>query len=196
MSATDDALEGRIAQLLAAGDRRGAVTVALRGFGPQILGYLQAVLRSTEDGSEAFSRFGEALWVGIDTYARRSSFKAWAYTVAWHAALRCVNDPHRKRAVPLVAEAAELCEEVRTATAPYLKTTNKAHLAALRESLTPEDQTLLILRLDRGLSWAEIGEVLTESGEVASDAALRKRFERVKDRLRELAIAQGLVTEE
>jgi RNA polymerase sigma-70 factor (ECF subfamily) len=194
VSTTDDALEQRIAELLDQGDRATAATLAVRGYGPQILGYLQAVLRSSEDGAEAFSLFCEHLWVGIDSYRRRSTFKAWAYTVAWHAALRVVQDPERKRQRPLATNQAEkLAEEVRSRTAPHLLTANKDRLAELRQALDPAEQTLLILRLDRGLSWSEIGEVLAAEGNETNEAALRKRFERIKERLRVLAIARGLL---
>jgi RNA polymerase sigma-70 factor (ECF subfamily) len=195
---SDEALEARIAQLLSAPrtaeTRAAVVTIAVRGYGPQILGYLQAVLRSTDDGAEAFSRFCEDVWVGIDSYQQRSTFKAWAYTVAWHAALRVVQDPERKRGRPLVtAEAEQLAAEVRSLTAPHLITDNKDRVAALRRALDPAEQTLLILRLDRNLSWHEIGEVLAAEGEEVGEAALRKRFERIKERLRELAITEGLL---
>ncbi len=196
-SASDDPLELRIEQLLSAGDRATAVTVAVRGYGPQILGYLQAVLRSSEDGAEAFSRFCENLWTGIGGYQRRSTFKAWAYTIAWHAALRVVEAPERRRHLPLAEGQVErLVQEVRSLTAPHLLTGNKGRLAKLRGSLDRSEQTLLILRIDRHLSWREIGEVLAADGEETSEAGLRKRFERIKDRLRDLADAEGLLPKE
>jgi RNA polymerase sigma-70 factor, ECF subfamily len=197
VSTTDDALEDRIGKLLGAGEHAAAATVALRGYGPQILGYLQAVLRSSEDGTEAFSLFCENLWIGIPAYQHRNSFKAWAYAIAWHAALRVVQDPQRKRARPLeTAQAEQLANEVRSLTAPHLVTANKDRLAELRQALDPAEQTLLILRLDRGLSWAEVAEVLAADGEDVSEANLRKRFERIKDRLRELAVSSGLLPRE
>ncbi len=196
MSTTDDALEQRIGELLRAGDHAAAATVAVRGFGPQILGYLQALLRSDDDGAEAFSTFCENLWIGIPSYQHRNTFKAWAYAIAYHAALRIVQNPQRKRERPLqTSHAEQLALEVRSQTAPHLLTANKDGLAELRQALDPADQTLLILRLDRGLSWAEVAEVLTPEGEEVSEAGLRKRFERVKLRVRELAVARGLLQE-
>ena len=75
-------------------------------------------------------------------------------------------------------------------------------MASLREKLTPEEQTLLILRVDRQMSWRDIATVMhdEEAGEPdeaelkRNAAALRKRFERVKNNLRELAREQGLVS--
>jgi RNA polymerase sigma-70 factor (ECF subfamily) len=194
VSTTDDALEMRIGELLGAGDHATAATVAVRGYGPQILGYLQAVLRSEDDGAEAFSTFCENLWTGIPGYQHRNSFKAWAYTIAWHAALRIVQDPQRKRQRPLqTSQAEQLALEVRSLTAPHFQTANKDGLAELRQALDPADQTLLILRIDRGLSWSEVAEVVASEGEDVSEASLRKRFERIKERVRELAVARGLL---
>jgi RNA polymerase sigma-70 factor (ECF subfamily) len=73
-------------------------------------------------------------------------------------------------------------------------------MRALRERLDPEDQTLLILHVDRALTWPEIALVLhdeaaplegAEHGRAA--ARLRKRFERVKAEFRRLAREEGLL---
>ena len=58
--------EARVKQLLAAGDHRGAATLALREHGPKILGYLQVTLRDEADAADAFSVFAENLWRGLD----------------------------------------------------------------------------------------------------------------------------------
>jgi RNA polymerase sigma-70 factor (ECF subfamily) len=55
-----------------------------------------------------------------------------------------------------------------------------------------EDQTLLVLRVDRNLAWRDIAQVILGEDARPSDltrksTALRKQFERVKDRLRALA---------
>jgi RNA polymerase sigma-70 factor, ECF subfamily len=63
--------------------------------------------------------------------------------------------------------------------------------------MDPEDQTLLILRVDRGLTWRELA--LTMSGDSALDAValehevarLRKAFERIKTELKRWAAKEG-----
>jgi RNA polymerase sigma-70 factor (ECF subfamily) len=42
---------------------------------------------------------------------------------------------------------------------------------------------LLFLRVDQQLSWREIATVMSASGEAVEEAALRQRFQRVKERL-------------
>jgi hypothetical protein len=66
-------------------------------------------------------------------------------------------------------------------------------LRRLREALDPDDQQLLSLRLDRELEWEELAQLLSEDGPPVTAAALRKRFERLKDRLGKMAQEAGLL---
>jgi len=66
-------------------------------------------------------------------------------------------------------------------------------LSALRDSLDLNEQTLLTLRLDERLPWGEIAEIMSSGGEPIDAAAARKRFERLKTKLGELARRQGLI---
>jgi len=93
----------------------------------------------------------------------------------------------------------EIIDEVRTQTAEYLRDEAKDRLRVLRDNLTPDEQAILTLRLDRGLCWAEIAEIMSDSAaddekeRKRSEAGVRKQFERLKDRLRELAKREGLL---
>ena len=197
MGAADTAeVERRIAECLERADHAGAATFAIRGFGPQILGYLSAIVRDETDAADVFSSFCEDLWRGIAEFRRESSFKTWAYRLAWHAASRLLRHPHRRRSRSLRTEEAEqLAVEVRSTTALHLKEHAKDALAAMREALEPDEQTLLILRIDRGLSWREIASILDDETGARAEAAKRKRFERLKEKLRLEAIARGLLRE-
>ena len=66
-------------------------------------------------------------------------------------------------------------------------------LRRLRESLDPEERTLLVLRLDQELEWDEVATVLSAEGAPVEAATLRKRYERIKDRMSRLAREQGLL---
>jgi RNA polymerase sigma-70 factor (ECF subfamily) len=65
----------------------------------------------------------------------------------------------------------------------WKRTAVKDTVSRLRSSLSADDQTLLILRVDRAMSWREIAHVIGD----AHEPALRKRYERIKNRLRDLA---------
>lgn len=85
-------------------------------------------------------------------------------------------------------ELAEIAERTRTTTLSFLRTEIRDRARRLRELLDPEEQTLLILRVDRQMSWREIAVILHDD-EAADQprrvAALRKRYERLLARLRE-----------
>jgi RNA polymerase sigma-70 factor (ECF subfamily) len=187
-------LEPRILALLDAGDLSGAATAALRGYGPQILGYLNAILRNEDDAHDVFSQFAEDLWRGLAGFRRESSIRTWAFRLAWHAASRFARDPYRRRGRPMLStEASKIAEEVRSTMSTYAPGGRADKLSRLREALEPDEQTLLILRVDKNMPWEDVAEVLRAEGESASPAALRKRFERLKEKLGRLAREQGLI---
>jgi RNA polymerase sigma-70 factor (ECF subfamily) len=189
-----NALEQEILRLVATGEHGDAASLAIRQLGPQVLQYLRAVLRDGDDADDAFSRFAEGLWTSIANFRGDGSLKAWAYRIAWHAALRVAQDPYRKRRDLLQTTAASrLAAEVRSRTSIELEARAQERIERLRRELAPEEQTLIILRFDRELSWREVAQVLEEEGSPVDEAALRKRFERLKQRLRERAVAEGLI---
>jgi len=186
-------LEERLRQLLAAGDLRGAATEAIRGYGPQVLQVLRAMLRDEAEAREAFSQFAENLWKGLATFRGEASFKTWALRLACNAARNQRDEAWRRRGRRLATgEASALAEEVRTRSVVRVEQQRQA-LDRLRQALSVEEQSLLVLRLDQALSWNEVAEVLAGEGAPAEPAALMKRFERIKERLGKLAREQGLV---
>ena len=196
-------IEARIKAHCEAGELDAGATVAIKAFGPEILGYLIAIARSEADAADVFSTFTEDLWKGLEKFRWEASFRTWAYTIARNAFRRLGRDPHRKagRQVPLSRspEVFDVAEQVRTETLNYLRTEVKDGVARLRERLDPEDQTLFILRINRRMSWKDIAHVMTDDGDT-SDAALdrkaaslRKRFERAKETLRQLAKEEQLI---
>jgi RNA polymerase sigma-70 factor (ECF subfamily) len=182
-------IEQAIAVHLDREELQQAATVALRGYGPQIWSYLATLLRDPAVADEVFAQFSECLWKGIGGFRRESSFLTWAYKLAWHAARGYQRDPYRRRSRRLeTGELSAIAESVRMSTAVHLKTESRDLVSRLRQSLDPEEQTLLSLRIDRKLSWKDVAFVMSEEGQVALDeATLRMRFERVKSKLRSLA---------
>jgi RNA polymerase sigma-70 factor (ECF subfamily) len=195
----DAATEDEVARLLRAGDVDAATTVALRGYGPEVLGFLAAVSRNEADARDAFSEFSEDLWRGLAKFEGNSSLRTWLYTIARRALWRVMNDPkrHPDRNMPLSVVVDQVAAEVRESTLTHMRTEVKDGFAQLRAQLSHDDQMLLVLRVDRDLAWRDIASVLhdTELDDAARDreaAALRKRFERIKVRLRELGEKAGL----
>ena len=189
----DEDREDGIRKLLAQGDLAGAATEAIRWLGPAILRYLRALLRDEADAADAFSQFAENLWKGLPGYRGGASLRTWAFRLARNAALNIRDEAwHRHGRRFATGEASAVAEEVRTKTAVVVERQRQA-LDKLRATLTVDDQSLLILRIDQQLSWAEISEVLSDAGRSVDANALMKRFERLKERLARLAKEQGLL---
>ncbi|MBS2025790.1 MAG: hypothetical protein JST92_25600, partial [Deltaproteobacteria bacterium] len=80
----------------------------------------------------------------------------------------------------------EVRASVRSSTSTSMSVSAMHDLVArLRAELSPAEQTLLILRIDRELSWKEVASVMAAEGEDVDPAALRKRFERLRVRIAE-----------
>ena len=123
----------------------------------------------------------------------------------WRGTLRFDSSDRR----PIRPSGANRCRALRrrstrerSRTRPYLRTDVKDRLSQLRATLTPDEQSLLVLRVDRGLSWEEVGRVLCDDGE-PDDASirrhavnLRQRFRQLTERLRERARAEGWFDED
>ncbi len=184
-----------------------ATRLCIKGLGAEIIGFLDARLHSLSDAEEVFSLFAEDLWRGLPKFQWRSTVRVWAYSLAITAANRYLSAPQRRRSRNLTLSRVESLQKavdrVRTTTVAYLKTQTKTRMQALREMLPQEDQTLLILRIDRGFSWRDLARAMSSEGVLNSDEAvsrsaarLRKRFERIKERLRELAVQQGVIDDD
>lgn len=189
-------LEAEIRSVHQAGDMTNAATIAVKGYGSEIFSYLAAVLRDEVAAGDLFEDFCEAMWLGLPGFRWECSFRTWAYTLARHALSRLQRDPQRKlgKPVPLSRspELNEMAQKVRTTTVQHLRTEAKDRIARLRDQLAADEQTLLIFRVDRRMSWEEIAAIMSEEhldteGLKKRAAALRKQFERIKSKLRDLA---------
>jgi RNA polymerase sigma-70 factor (ECF subfamily) len=180
-------LDERVLALLASGRHDEAATVALEALGPEILGYLCALF-GEDDGRDAFSRFAEDLWRGLHTWRGEGSLRAWAYRVAWNAARRIRRDAYRRRRVTLPSSAASRLAASIASSSGDVCGGRRERFRRLRKALSPEEQSLLILHVDRGLGWDEVAAILGKDA-----ATLRKRYQRLKDKLATLARQQGLV---
>jgi RNA polymerase sigma-70 factor (ECF subfamily) len=176
-------------------DLAGAADAAIRGYGPEIYGFLVAFHRDDEDASEVWSRVTERLWAGLDRFGWHSSFRTWVYAIARNTSIRYRQEKKRRHEDPLPeGSLADVALRIRSDTASWLRTSARDRFGALRDSLPEDDRMLLVLRVDKDLSWNELARVmhpeesesLDEEGLKREAARLRKRFQHVKERLLEL----------
>ncbi len=166
---------------------RAAATEAVRGHGPDVLRYLRGLLGHEEDAKETFAAACERLWRSLPEFRGEASVRTWFFRLAWSAAADLRKDAWRAKGRRLETdEAAEFPADDRTRS--WLRRERlRIGLADLRSALTLDEQALLQLRIDQGLSWAECAEVLRAEGPAPTVDALMKRFERVKGKLAALA---------
>ena len=190
-----EASERAIRALCEAGDHAAATTAALRGYGVELLGFLRALAGDHDLAAEAFGELGEDVWKGLPKFRWESSLRSWLYALARNALAQLRRDPRRRRERNLpLSIAPEMAAVVRTVTREIQRTEVKDEFRVLREQLDPEEHEILLLRLDRDLAWKDIARILGGDGDLdARAAALRKRFERAKQRLKKLAVERGLI---
>lgn len=188
-----DAVDRELRVMLAGGELLRATELAIRTYGPEIAGWLRSIIANEADAQDAFSRMSEDLWRSLQRFDGRCSIRTWCYMLARHAAARVRSQPRREREVlfsslPSVLDAVTHVWNTTGGGAQRAADT----YAAIRGQLDEDDQTLLVLRVDKSLSWREIAQVLCGEEAPGDDverlaATLRKQFERVKKRLRTLA---------
>lgn len=199
-------LEAPARQAITAGDRATAATLALRLYGSEVYAFVAATAMSEAMADDVYGDFCEVLWSQLAGFRWQASLRSWMYAIARTLTLRHKIDGFRRQrrtaALDLAPEVAALAAEVRSSTLELLRTSIKDRFRALRAELPLEEQELLLLRVDRELSWRDIARILAE--EAAGDglatpqldrqaALLRKRFERTKDKLRTLAAERNLL---
>jgi len=193
-----DESEVEITARIRAGSFEQAATLALETYGAELYGFLVNHFGGESAAAEVFGQLGEDLWKGIPQFGFRCSVRTWLYVLARNASSRYRRSPwQRQRTSESALDHA--IARVRSGTAPWLQTEVKDRWRTLRESLDPDDRSLLVLRIDRDLPWDDCARITLEDeaaddADIAREAArLRKRFQFVKDDLRDRAKAAGLL---
>ncbi|HEU4578598.1 MAG TPA: hypothetical protein VFS67_10105 [Polyangiaceae bacterium] len=201
----DEVLESRIRFHHARGEFAAAATIALQGYGAVVLSYLEAKVRSRQLAGEIFSLFSEQLWRGLPSVRWRSGVRGWVFVLARNAMYQYLLARRRwwGRHVPLSEEPALAHESEPPSEVPACARAGiEEQVWKLREELPEGDQQLLAMRVTQALPWDEVARLMLDQGR-ASDrvlvrreaARLRKRFQVVKDRLRQRAQEAGLGAE-
>jgi RNA polymerase sigma-70 factor (ECF subfamily) len=187
-------IEAQVVAALDSSDYDLALTTAIRGYGGELLGFMESCLGNLEDAREAFGWFSEDLWRSLPKFERRCSMRTWAYALARSAAsrFRARELSPRKRAVPLSRisrlSLLMLAESTRDSVQRQAD-----RISELRSQLTEQEQLLLTLRVDRELEWKDVARVITYPGATVEESELerealrlRQRFHVLKAKLREL----------
>ena len=203
MNQDRDTLEERIRDATSARDYERAATLAIDCYGPELLGLAVNQLRDTEAASEVFADFSAMFWESLPRFEWRCSMRTWCYKLLRRAVWGHRNRERkhgRAQALTELSQLSNAIERVRTGTVEYKRTDVKDRFQELRAQLPTEDQEILVLRVDRGLSWLDLAEVMSQSEQARTEAELkteaarlRKRFQLAKEQLRQLVLDAGLL---
>jgi RNA polymerase sigma-70 factor, ECF subfamily len=196
--------EGQVRSAWEAGDFDRATALTLRLYSSEVFGFLVAVHRDRDDADDAFALLCKRLWETLARFTWSCSLRTWVYLLARHASadVRRSKQRGQGRCVALGedGELPEQAAQVRTETQSILRTEKRTAFAELCLALPPEDRELLVLRVDRELTWRDVAlvmagpEGLTGERAIAQECArLRKRFQLVREKLRELGRERGLL---
>jgi len=182
------------------GDHAAAFQLAMSTYGDELLAFLRAFEPDDDGAREVFSDLSERLWKGLPGFRWECSFRTYAYLLARRASLHHREMRARRRQLSGDGDPAEVPSPGRSSTRPWLRTNVKDRFRALWTKLAVEEQQILMLRVDRQMSWSDVARVMDEDcpdkgAELAARAAaLRQRFHGIKERLKALAREGGLIT--
>src|SRR5262245_44654312 len=138
--------EAQVGAALDAADYDLALTLAVRAYGGELLGFIESRVGSLEDAREAFGWFAEDLWRSLPKFERQCSMRTWAYALARNAASRfCARElAPRKRAVPLSRVSRLSLLMLAESTRDSVQH-REDRVAQIRRGLSEEEQLLLTL---------------------------------------------------
>lgn len=180
--------EHEINLLCQRGEINQAAHLAIRQYGPGVLGWLFSIAANQAIAEDVFQVFCFDLWKGLSEFRWQSSLYTWIYRVAWNSFYRFQQGERRFQHVPLSDICSQWAVEASSLHSKMQRQQLQDRLVALRQQLPEDLQSVLILRLDRDFSFLEVAEVLCLTEENA-----RQKFHRAKTKLKELARKEGLL---
>jgi len=160
------------------GDRR-AFEALFRRYTPPLVNFLARMVperdRAEELAQEVFLRIYQAR----DRYEPKARFSTWMFSIAHNLALNELNRSYRKRERPLEDPVVERMEDPQPGVEERLEGMRRVQAVERGLAELPERQrAALLLRVEQGLGYAEIGEVMG-----ATSASVKSLIHRAREGL-------------
>jgi RNA polymerase sigma-70 factor (ECF subfamily) len=203
MVSAQEGQDWEIRELCQSGAVGRAVELTLRRHGLETMRLIASVLHHPDMINDAFSLFCENLLKGLPNFRWESALRTWTYRLARNACYHLLKASSRRETPFNSVSIPDEAQRDRSHTPPWQQTSVKERFRRLRENLPPEERMLLLLRVDQQMPWSEVARVMWDEEEPPSSeelsrraTTLRQHFQRIKARLRELALQEGLIHEE
>ena len=154
-------------------DSAGAL-LALETYGGEMHAFLAAAAHTAAQADAAYVELCHDVWRSFGMFRWGASLRMWLYVLAYEALLRLEHG--------VATDRPRTCYEVDALLVRARHAAVRWQYAGLRDRLDRADRALLVLRIDRNLSWKEVVEVLD-----LDELTLRMRLDRIKSRVRMLA---------
>lgn len=189
MSEQIGAWDLRVRELLQAKQNEQAAKVALEAVGAEILGWLCGVFLDDRAAQAAYDDLCSELPHELWAFRDECPLRCWVYGLARRVAFRHLRSPESEEA-PLGATAPP--RQIRTEQTTEL---SGSLLSRLRAKLDPEERMVLILRVDRRMTWEEVAHVMENPSVPAtlreSADRLRRYFHDIRERVRALSMQEA-----
>ncbi len=149
---------------------------------PLVYGYCLRRLNDMQEAEDMTSLIFARALRSVEAY-RGGSVRAWLFTIAHNAIINHYRD--RKPRISLDASALEIIDHTHSPTESILSEERAEAIRKIVATLTADDQSLLSLKIDAGLTSEEIGQTLG-----LSSGAVRVRLHRIIKRLRALYLEE------
>ncbi len=181
-----------------AGELEYAAELAFQLYGDEMMGWLVRRCGSRQAAAEMYSELCLYVWRYFPGFQWDCSLRTWMYAVGRKVCYLDGPRPHDPLS-QLPEGLSRLVTRGQGRISTYkLEAVEDAYHALCRAVLTEEEQDILTWRIYGALSWREIARVLAPESTPTDEAlrkraaGLRKRFERIKRKLRAAAEDQGL----
>ncbi|HSN99269.1 MAG TPA: RNA polymerase sigma factor, partial [Candidatus Nanopelagicales bacterium] len=161
-STSSSDIESRTRELLGRGDRKGALTVLMKGYGDDIYGFCQNVVRCKELAKDLLqTTFMQAY--DVLGQIERLSYRAWLFSIAHNRCLDALkSEGRRMRLIEPRDKLPDVPEEILSSEERLIAASQVGHLAECLGELDAEVRIAIILRYQEGYTYPEISRICHE----------------------------------
>lgn len=161
-------------------------------YGHELIGYFRARTFDVARSEDVYQQWCLRVWRYLGSFRGDSTIRTWLYCLARSCLRQYANTSHQNDSIDQNQLEQMPAKLLRTQTSLWRKTESKNKLWEVCKSLSDEEQELLLLRVMRRMSWADIAFIVNEDKDLDDEtlkreaAALRKRYSRLKEHLKSL----------
>ncbi len=201
-------VENRVRELISEKEVRDAAGLALYGtvengrsdgYGVRVFGHLRAIMKNDREAKEVFFKFSCVVLEDIAAFRGELSLKSWLYGVAYRVMVEHWKERNTRSEFQFTRND-DRAFHGRASIDRWDESPIKDALRQLCSQLPKDEQTILILRIERDMDWYELARVFLDIEEATNAELLqfvmnrrKLRFNRSKEKVHTLAAVKALL---